>query len=385
MDRAGTQSYKSVWDEKDAKEAEQSLRELLGHIRERWQKGHLAQTEKRLQEIADLTADNGFWQDPSQAQKVLTEEKRLKASYKPWKNLLTRTEENLELLIMAREEGDEETLQETMSEGARIEKEFDRVESLSLLDQEDDHSNCYLTIHPGAGGTESQDWAEMLMRMYLRWAENNGIKVQILDNTPGEQAGVKSFTAHLVGETVYGLLKSENGVHRLVRISPFDSQKRRHTSFASVYITPEVDDKIEIEINDVDLRVDTFRSSGAGGQHVNTTDSAVRITHIPTGVVVQCQNERSQHKNRVQAMKMLRSSLYQMEKERQEAEHRAQQFEKKEIAWGNQIRSYVFHPYNMVKDHRTNHETGNSQAVISGEILDEFIYAYLKAKSLRQL
>lgn len=246
----------------------------------------------------------------------------------------------------------------------------------AMLSGEHDRANAILSIHPGAGGTESQDWAEMLLRMYLRWAERRGYKTEITDYQPGEGAGIKDATITVSGEYAYGYLRAEKGVHRLVRISPFDANKRRHTSFVSVNIVPEIEDDIKIEIDEEDLRIDTYRSSGAGGQHVNKTDSAVRITHIPTGIVVQCQNERSQHKNKATAMKILRSHLYKAEEEKQRERLEKIQGEKKEIGWGNQIRSYVLHPYRLVKDLRTKVEVGNADAVLDGEI-DMFIEAFL--------
>ena len=245
-----------------------------------------------------------------------------------------------------------------------------------MLGGDDDAKNALMTIHPGAGGTESQDWAEILMRMYLRYAERQGFKADIMDLIGGDEAGIKSATISIKGEYAFGYLKAEAGVHRLVRISPFDANKRRHTSFASVFVYPEVDDNIEIEINPSDLRVDTYRASGAGGQHVNKTDSAVRITHIPSGIVVQCQNERSQHQNKENAMKILAARLYQKQREEEARKIEVMEQQKKEIAWGSQIRSYVFHPYNMVKDHRTDVETSDIQKVIDGD-LDPFIHSYL--------
>jgi len=254
--------------------------------------------------------------------------------------------------------------------------ELDSFEVLTYLSGEDDAANAIVTIHPGAGGTESQDWAEMLFRMYNRWAETRGFAVNLLDYQSGEEAGLKSATMAIRGEYAYGYLKSESGVHRLVRISPFDANSRRHTSFVSVHIIPEVDDSIEIDINEDDLRIDTFRSSGAGGQHVNKTSSAVRITHAPTGIVVQCQSERSQHKNKASAMRVLRSRLYQLAREEQQKEQKKYEDSKKKIEWGSQIRSYVFHPYNLVKDHRTGVQTSDIQRVMDGD-LEMFINAFL--------
>jgi peptide chain release factor 2 len=259
-------------------------------------------------------------------------------------------------------------------------KEFEEIvtnqETMMLLSGEDDHRNAILTIHPGAGGTESQDWAEMLFRMYSRFCERRGYGKSLVDYQPGDEAGLKSATLSITGDYAFGYLKAESGVHRLVRISPFDSNKRRHTSFASVFVVPEVDDNIEIEIDEKDLRIDTYRSSGAGGQHVNVTDSAIRITHGPTGIVVTCQNERSQHKNKAMAMKILKARLYEEERRKQQEKLDAIEGSKKEIAWGSQIRSYVLHPYRMIKDHRTNHETGNIDPVLDGDI-DAYIEAEL--------
>jgi len=251
------------------------------------------------------------------------------------------------------------------------------------LNEPDDSNDAILTIHPGAGGTESQDWAEMLMRMYRRWADNKGFKVSIDDLLPGEEAGIKSVTMEISGSYVYGFLKCESGVHRLVRISPFNAQGKRQTSFASIFVYPIVEDEIEVEISPNDLKIDTYRASGAGGQHVNTTDSAVRITHLPTGIIVQCQKERSQIKNRETAMRLLRSRLYKYYEEIQDQEKEAVEKQKTDIGWGNQIRSYVFHPYQMVKDHRTDYETGNLSAVMEGD-LDGFIYEFLKNKALER-
>lgn len=248
-----------------------------------------------------------------------------------------------------------------------------------MLSGEDDAKNAILTVHPGAGGTESQDWAQMLFRMYIRWVERKGYRHEVIDFQAGEEAGVKSATIEVIGSYAYGFLKGESGVHRLVRISPFDANKRRHTSFASIFVYPEIEDNITVEIKDDDLRVETFRASGAGGQHVNKVSSAVRITHMPTGIVVQCQSERSQHRNKENALKVMKSRLYQFYKEKEEKKQEKIESQKKKIEWGSQIRSYVFHPYNMVKDHRTNAETGNAQAVMDGEI-DEFIQAFLSQK-----
>lgn len=281
------------------------------------------------------------------------------------------------LLDMAREEeGDEETLREIKEDAQALEKSLHDDELKTMLSEPEDHSNAILVIHPGAGGTEAQDWTEMLMRMYLRWAEKRNFKSTIIDYQPGDEAGVKTVTITLEGGYAYGYAKAEVGIHRLVRISPFDAGGRRHTSFASVFVYPEVEDDIVIDINEKDLRIDTYRSTGAGGQHVNKTDSAVRITHIPTGIVVQCQNERSQHKNKSMAMKVLKSRLYEIKLQEQREKVQEMNKTKKQIAFGSQIRSYVLHPYKMIKDHRTNIEVGNVNKVLDGDI-DEFIEAYL--------
>ncbi len=280
---------------------------------------------------------------------------------------------------MARIDNDQETLQAVIGQADGLIATLDKFEFKSLLSGEDDDKNAILEIHPGAGGTESQDWAEMLLRMYLRYAEQSGFQAETLDYLGGDEAGIKSATIEVKGDYAYGYLKAESGVHRLVRISPFDFNSRRHTSFASVFVIPEVDDSITVEINDDDLRIDTYRASGAGGQHVNKTSSAVRITHIPTNIVVQCQTERSQHKNKDSAMKILRSRLYHHYLEIEKAKQANREPDKKKIEWGSQIRSYVFHPYNMVKDHRTDIETSNTQAVMDGAI-DMFINGYLSHK-----
>lgn len=284
------------------------------------------------------------------------------------------------LLDLAHEENDEETFREVEQELDKLDLEIGDIEFRNMLGEKDDPKNALLTIHPGAGGTESQDWAQMLMRMYIRWIENKEFKYDIWDLQAGEEAGIKSVTIEVTGRYAYGYLKAEAGVHRLVRISPFDANSRRHTSFASVFVYPEIDDNVEIKIDQNDLRIDTYRASGAGGQHVNKTSSAVRITHIPTGIVVQCQSERSQHRNKDSAMKILMSRLYQKKMEEEEEKLSEIEKNKKEIAWGSQIRSYVFHPYNMVKDHRTNFETSNVQGVMDGN-LDPFIQEYLMSRN----
>ncbi len=319
----------------------------------------------------------GFWDNPEQAREVMEESNRLKGWVEPWKELHERVTELSELAELLIEETDEELEEEWDREVARLSGKLEGLELRTMLQGENDHRNALLTIHAGAGGTESQDWAEMLLRMYRRWAEEHDFRVELLDIQPGEEAGIKGAALQVTGEAAYGFLKAEKGVHRLVRISPFDSQSRRHTSFASVFVYPEVDEDIEIEIDEGDLRVDTFRASGAGGQHVNKTDSAIRITHEPTGIVVSCQQERSQHKNRATAMKMLKAALYERAMEEREKEREAVEATKTEIGWGNQIRSYVFQPYTMVNDHRTELKVGDVDAVMDGD-LDPFIEAYLK-------
>ncbi len=318
----------------------------------------------------------GFWDDQQKANTVLMEKSFIERSLADFDRLIRRINDIEAMTELASEEGGESLLTELERELAAMQTDIASAEVAALLTGEHDNSNAIVSIHPGAGGTEAQDWAEMLMRMYLRWAELKGYKTEILDYQAGEEAGVKSVTFTVSGEYAYGKLKAEAGVHRLVRISPFDANKRRHTSFASVFVYPEIEDGINIVIDEKDLRIDTYRASSAGGQHVNKTDSAVRITHIPTGIVVQCQNERSQIKNRNVAMKVLRARLYELKKKEQEEKLGRIVSEKKDIAWGNQIRSYVFQPYQMVKDHRTGMEVGNVSAVMDGEI-DQFIDAYL--------
>jgi peptide chain release factor 2 len=312
-----------------------------------------------------------------EAQKILQEIKSLKSKIEKFEELYREYEDLITLIEIGLEEQDEGLISEVTQEAKQFINHYEEMRIATLLDGEYDRSNAILTLHAGAGGTEACDWVSMLFRMYTRWAEDKGYKVETLDYLPGDEAGIKSVTIQISGENAYGYLKSEKGVHRLVRISPFDASGRRHTSFASCDVLPEIDDDVDIEIKPEDIRIDTYRSSGAGGQHVNTTDSAVRITHIPTNIVVQCQNERSQHKNRETAMKMLRAKLYEKKLEEQMEKLQDIRGEVKEIGWGSQIRSYVFHPYNMVKDHRTNEETGNVSAVMDGDI-DRFINAYLK-------
>ncbi|QYF85421.1 peptide chain release factor 2 [Brevibacterium sp. PAMC21349] len=320
-----------------------------------------------------------FWNDQQKAQTVINETNALKEQVNQLSDL-NESYENLDLTYeLVKEENDQELLAELEEEITVLAQKMNDFELQLLLSEEYDSKNAILELHPGAGGTESQDWGSMLLRMYTRWGEKRGFKVETLDYLPGDEAGIKSVTLIFKGHNAYGYLKAEKGVHRLVRISPFDSSGRRHTSFVSCEVMPEFDETINIEVRTEDLKIDTYRASGAGGQHINTTDSAVRITHLPTNTVVTCQNERSQIKNKAQAMNMLKAKLYQREIEQQQAELDEIRGEQKEIGWGSQIRSYVFHPYSMVKDHRTSAETGNLGAVMDGDI-DMFIDAYLRSK-----
>lgn len=333
--------------------------------------------QKQIAALEEKMAMPNFWDDNEAAQAVIGEVNVLKDAVTAIQQMETAYEDIEVMMDLYAEEEDESLIPDIVKETEALQERLNEYELQLLLSQPYDRKNAMLELHPGAGGTESQDWADMLLRMYTRWAEKQGFKVETLDYLPGEEAGVKSVTLLIKGHNAYGYLKAEKGVHRLVRISPFDSSGRRHTSFVSCDVMPEIDDDIEIDIKPDELKIDTYRSSGAGGQHVNTTDSAVRITHVPTGVVVTCQTERSQIKNRERAMKMLRSKLYERKIQEQEEEAAKLRGEQKEIGWGSQIRSYVFHPYSMVKDHRTNHETGNVQAVMDGE-LTPFIDAYLR-------
>jgi len=331
----------------------------------------------RLRTLEASQSEAGFWANPESARVTVQEIKKLKGWVTPWEELNGRLTGNLEMAQLLEDEPDAAMQDEVTRETDSLDHAVEAFELQAMLQGPDDARDALLTIHPGAGGTESQDWAEMLMRMYVRWAERHGFEVSVLDLLPGEEAGIKSVSIQIKGEYAYGYLKAEKGVHRLVRISPYDSQARRHTSFASVFVYPDVDDTIEIDIRDEDIKMDVFRASGAGGQHVNKTSSAVRLTHVPTGVVVSCQQERSQTKNRATAMKMLRAALYQRKLEEQEAARAVVEATKTDNSWGNQIRSYVFQPYTMVNDHRTEVKVGDVQRVMDGD-LDEFIQAYLK-------
>ena len=329
-----------------------------------------------IDQLQAETNKSDFWNDSQNAQKILKNIKQLEIWIQSWNKLKSEIDD-IEVLIELQNEDPNEDLEPEIFKKLNIlESGVGDLEFKRMLGGKHDSKNAILTIHPGAGGTESQDWAEMLMRMYLRYAEISGFNTEILDQLSGDEAGIKSVTIEFSGDFAYGYLRAETGVHRLVRLSPFDANNKRHTSFASVFVLPEIDESIDIEINPADLRIDTYRASGAGGQHVNKTDSAIRITHIPTGTVVQCQNERSQHKNKANAMKILAARLFKLQEEEQKKNMEKFEENKKDIAWGSQIRSYVFHPYNMVKDHRTGYETSNVQSVMDGQ-LDRFIKEYL--------
>lgn len=341
--------------------------------------------DDKIRAIKDVEAEIAkpdFWTDSKRAERLINELKSAKAINEPYAIVAKKCAEIRELVEIV-DEGDFETIDELSKDMDGARKEADLLEFKSLLSKKEDRANAILSINAGAGGTESCDWANMLFRMYSKWSEKKGFSVSVIDYLQGEAAGIKNITAIIKGDFAYGYLKAENGVHRLVRISPFDANKRRHTSFASVDAIPEITDDIDIKINESDLRIDTYRSSGAGGQHVNVTDSAVRITHMPSGTVVQCQNERSQYKNKIMALRVLTARLYELEREKKMKEFERHYSEKSEIAWGSQIRSYVMHPYSMVKDHRTDCETSNVSAVMDGD-LDAFMEAYLKIMAERK-
>ncbi|WP_156920659.1 peptide chain release factor 2 [Thermicanus aegyptius] len=364
----------------DFTEIKQELTSLEKRLAEIGRSLDVEGKKKRISQLEEKIAAPDFWDDQGEAQKVIGEMNELKEKVERLEEIGRELDDLLLTYELAKEEGEEEAFLPELEKGVRkVSRDFSEFELELLLNEPYDKNNAILELHPGAGGTESQDWASMLLRMYIRYAERHGFKVETLDYLPGEEAGVKSVTLLIRGKNAYGYLKAEKGVHRLVRISPFDASGRRHTSFVSCNVMPEVDENVKVEIREEDLKIDVYRSSGAGGQHVNTTDSAVRITHLPTGIVVTCQSERSQIQNRERAMKILAARL--LEKEMEEREKKLAELagEQKEIGWGNQIRSYVFHPYSMVKDHRTNYEVGNVQAVMDGE-LDEFIDAFLRMK-----
>ena len=332
--------------------------------------------EKRIQELEASMEAPGFWDDPDSSQVTMKELKNLKSSFERFHELEQGIEDAQTLIEMAEEENDTSLIPDVENEVEAVEKKLEDLRIETLLSGEYDRNNAILTLHAGAGGTEAQDWVQMLFRMYTRYCEKMKFKVDVVDSLAGDEAGIKSITFIVEGENAYGYLKAEKGVHRLVRISPFDANKRRHTSFASVAVMPDIEDEIDIEINEKDLRIDTYRASGAGGQHINKTDSAVRITHIPTGIVVTCQNERSQHKNKAQAMKVLKARLYELEEEKKNNELDKIAGEKDKIDFGSQIRNYVLHPYKMVKDVRTNYEVGNAEGVLDGD-LNGFMNAFL--------
>lgn len=335
--------------------------------------------EKRLQEIEQQIAKEGFWDNPEETKSILKTRTSLSNKIEKFNKLANDLEENQILLDLAVEESDEETLAEVSQQISDLDQRISGLSLELMLEGEDDAKNAIVSINAGAGGTEAQDWAEMLFRMYSRWVERRGYKIELIDFQPGDEAGIKSVTFTASGENAFGYLKSEIGVHRLVRISPFNAGGKRHTSFASVFVYPELDQEIVVDIEDKDLRIDVFRASGAGGQHVNKTSSAVRITHLPTGIVVQCQQEKSQHRNKDMALKVLKARLYQHEKQKQDEKLQEVHDSKDDIAWGSQIRSYVLHPYQMVKDHRINLDIGNVTDVLDGGI-DPFIEGVLLAK-----
>ncbi len=335
---------------------------------------------KELETLDREVVVPNFWDDNESAQKILQKRAQFQRSVKIWEDLKGALDDVETLILLAEEENDDSMLEEIEAASADLNRQLEQAEIKAMLSGPQDASNAILAVNSGAGGTESQDWAHMLLRMYTRWGERNGYKTELLDVQYGEEAGIKSATITFTGEYAYGYLKSEIGVHRLVRISPFDSNKRRHTSFASIFVYPEIEDELDLEISESDLKIDVYRASGPGGQGVNTTDSAVRITHTPTGIVVQCQNERSQHKNKLSAMKVLKAKLYDFEQKKKQEEMKTIEQSKKKIEWGSQIRSYVLHPYRMVKDLRTQVEKGNVDAVLDGD-LGDFIDGFLSSQT----
>lgn len=359
-----------------AVEQQRRYEEAYKRLRELTDSAGLDETRARIGDLEQTSTAPGFWDDQETARTTMQELERGRQDLAVYEKLAEKHEEIELLLEMVSE--DPAAIEEAVAALEQFASGVDALEFRRMFRGDHDRACAILEINSGAGGTEAQDWAEMLKRMYLRWAERHGFKVELLSELPGEEAGIKNVSLRIEGDMAYGWLKSENGVHRLVRISPFDSSARRHTSFASVFAMPEIEEDDEIEIVEKDLRVDTFRASGAGGQHINKTDSAIRITHLPTNIVVSCQNDRSQHKNRATALKMLRSRLFELRERERQAELNEMQSGKQEIAWGSQIRSYVLHPYRMVKDHRTNAEVGNADGVLDGD-LDSFIEAYLRS------
>ena len=365
----------------DLKECLRELALLKKRAEDMLESMGIVKIKKKLHELEEQLQKDDIWKNQAEFTRINQEISGIKRKIEPWEQLIAEIIESHDLLEISIEEEDTGISGDIVKNRIKLEQKFDELETIELLSDKDDIYNAFLTIHPGAGGTESQDWASMILRMYTKWAEKNQYSVEVIDYSAGEEAGIKDATILIKGDYAYGYLKGESGVHRLVRISPFDANKRRHTSFASVEVIPEIEEDIEIEISESDLKIDTYRASGAGGQHVNKTDSAVRITHIPSGIVVQCQNERSQHKNKSFAMKVLKSRLYELQNSRLDEKKQEMMNEKKEISWGNQIRSYVFQPYTLVKDHRTGEETGSIDYVFDGE-LNRFLYAYLKNRQL---
>ena len=357
---------------------------LQGRLTEMEKALDVAHKEEKIAELEYKMGEPTFWDNPEEAQKINQELNDVKISVDKYKALVAKYDDVQVMWELGMEDKDESLEADVVADMEAINKSLEELQLEVLLSGKYDANNAILTLHAGAGGTEAQDWTRMLLRMYGRYAERHGFSVETADLLPGDEAGVKSAALFIKGHNACGFLKSEKGVHRLVRISPFDSAARRHTSFCACDIMPELDDTVEVEINMDDVRVDTYRASGAGGQHINKTSSAVRMTHEPTGIVVQCQNERSQIQNREQCLKMLRAKLFELEEEKKEKELAALEGDQQKIEWGSQIRSYVFHPYNMVKDHRTSAETGNTQAVMDGDI-DMFIEAFLRAKANHQL
>ncbi len=365
---------------------EKKLNQLQATIKSLVESGEIPSKQERIATLAAQSADATFWDDPDEARKTMQELESLRDAVAALKQLEQSLEDIDVLLEMSKDEDGEDAAQAIEDEAEEIlselERHVQRMETARLFDGEHDRCAVLMEINSGAGGTEAQDWTEMLLRMYVRWAEQNGCKVEFLSELRGEEAGLKNVSIRISGERAYGHLRGENGVHRLVRISPFDSNARRHTSFASVFSMPELEDTEAIEVLDKDLRIDTFRASGAGGQHINKTDSAIRITHLPTGIVVSCQNDRSQHKNKATALKLLKAKLYELQQRQKEEELSAVNATKQDIAWGSQIRSYVLHPYRMVKDHRTGFEVGDADKVLDGN-LAPFIESYLRSKATK--
>ncbi|NTW76323.1 MAG: peptide chain release factor 2 [Syntrophaceae bacterium] len=366
----------------------ENIQEMINELKKRIQYIEnvfdVPELELKIKDLEMMSLKADFWDDQTRARDVLQEKTKYEEKLSNWKNFISQIDDIENLWEIALQEKDEQVLSDLSDELEALDSSVRQDELKMMLSSEQDPMNAIISIHAGAGGTEAQDWVEMLLRMYLRWAERRGFAAKIIDTLPGDEAGVKSVTFTLEGEYAYGYAKAEIGIHRLVRISPFDAGGRRHTSFASVFVYPEVDDDIKIEIDEKDLRIDTFRAGGKGGQHVNKTDSAVRITHLPTGIVVQCQNERSQHKNKSMAMKYLKSRLYERELQQKNDKISEENKLKKDIAWGSQIRSYVLHPYKMVKDHRTNLEDSNAARVLDGDI-DEFVQAYLMTTTVNSM